>query len=280
MTTTTTTTTDEAATTTTEQKQSVVVAEQAPETPTTMKKETPKQQQSGKRKKSGGRLAKKKARLSGTKPAATATNAEGDDGEKKREKKEEKKAKGEKFGAGDWHCKCGFHNYRKNVKCRKCSGARPQRLGRSAAEAYLMKWATLETDKIDEVNHAWLLQSCGMQSQLSDEFFESFVQYCVAVGDKRQGKIISAAKKARQRLDELLEALGHKEGDSSESESESEDGEASNGDEGKPEEVNEAPAADAQAVTTTPKRRGKRGGSRGKAKATAAGAATAATAAK
>ena len=250
------------------------------------KKETPKQEQSGKRKKSGGRLAKKKARLSGTKSAAAATttttaNAKGDDGEKKREKKEEKKAKGEKFGAGDWHCKCGFHNYRKNVKCRKCSGARPQRLGRSAAEAYLMKWATLETDNIDEVNHAWLLQSCGMQSQLSDEFFESFVQYCVAVGDKRQGKIISAAKKARQRLNELLEALGHKEGDSSESESESEDGDASDGDEGKPEEVKEVPVADtALAATTTPKRRGKRGGSRGKAKATAVDAATAATAAK
>jgi hypothetical protein len=254
----------------------------------TMTKETPKQQQSGKRKKSGGRLAKKKARLSGTKPATT--NAKGEAGEKKtreggdekkREKKEEKKAKGEKFGAGDWHCKCGFHNYRKNVKCRKCSGARPKRLGRSAAEAYLMKWATLETDNIDEVNHAWLLQSCGMQSQLSDEFFESFVQYCVAIGDKRQGKIISAAKKARQRLDELLEALGHKEGDSSESDSESEDGDASDGDEGKPEEVKEAPAADATpVVTTTPKRRGKRGGSRGKAKATAAGTATAANAAK
>ena len=239
-------------------------------------KETPKR----KNKSGGGRLAKKKARMSGS---SVVTKTKGDDGEKKTrdsdEKKKEKKAKGEKFGAGDWHCKCGFHNYRKNVKCRKCSGARPQRLGRSAAEAYLMKWATLETDNIDEVNHAWLLQSCGMQSQLSDEFFESFVQYCVAIGDKRKGKIISAAKKARQRLSELLEALGHKEGDSSasESESESEDGDALNGDNGKPEEVQEAPAPDAApAVTTTPKRRGKRGGSRGKAKATATDAAVAA----
>jgi hypothetical protein len=143
----------------------------------------------------------------------------------------------------------------------------------------LTKWALLETDEINEVNHEWLLQACGMQSQLSDEYFEFFVQYCVsALGDKRRAKVAALAKAARLRLGELLQALGHggdengkNDGDEKhsgdESESESGSGSEDTSDSENEKEVPKPSVAPKPAVakkTPNTKKRGKRGGSRGK----------------
>ena len=129
-----------------------------------------------------------------------------------------------KFTKKDWVCKCGFNNFSKNTACHKCKAAKPPRVGRNAAEDYLAAWAMMEKTEVDPVHHQYLLRQVGISSELREEFFEFFVQYCASMTKARRKKMLAGATKAHQRLGQILEALGGNANDGdSDSESESAD---------------------------------------------------------
>jgi len=166
----------------------------------------------------------------------------------------------EKWTAGDWACKCGFHNYRKNLKCHRCKTDKPAKLGRKGAWEYLTRWSVMEVDEVDEVHHAWLISQSGIGNEMSDEFFDLFLPYCEGLEDARKKVALKGAFKAQARLQQIIEALGggDKKSDDSDEDSDSDsDGE-------------EKVAAVAAAVAKKPtKRRGKRGKGKGGGGATA-----------
>ena len=116
------------------------------------------------------------------------------------------------------------NNFSKNTACHKCKAAKPPRVGRNAAEDYLAAWAMMEKTEVDPVHHQYLLKQVGISSELREEFFEFFVQYCASMTKARRKKMLAGATKAHQRLGQILEALrGNANDGDSDSESESGD---------------------------------------------------------
>ena len=174
----------------------------------------------------GTRLAKKKARKRGRGDATTGADAakEASKGPAKKKAKTKSAEAAAKFTKKDWVCKCGFNNFSKNTACHKCKAAKPPRVGRNAAEDYLAAWAMMEKTEVDPVHHQYLLKQVGISSELREEFFEFFVQYCASMTKARRKKMLAGATKAHQRLGQILEALGGNANDGdSDSESESAD---------------------------------------------------------
>ena len=162
---------------------------------------------------------------------------------------------GEKWTPGDWLCKCGFHNYRRNLKCHRCHTEKPAKLGKKGAWEYLMKWSVKEVDKIDEVHHAWLTSQSGIGNELSDEFFHLFVPYCSALEGAHKAKALEGALKARARLHQIIEALGGE----SKTTGDGVEGEVSSDSDDSHEKI----TAKSVAVYKSMKRRGKRGKGKG-----------------
>ena len=197
---------------------------------------------------------------------ATATKSTGKNASTKRKKKLEhdgtmkkQKTSGktpttsktvEKWTAGDWACKCGFHNYRKNLKCHRCKTDKPAKLGKKGAWEYLTKWSVMEIDEVDEVHHAWLISQSGIGNEMSDEFFDLFLPYCEGLEDARKKIALKGALKAQARLQQIVEALG---GDKKSDESEEDSDSDSDGEE----------KVTTVVVKKPKKRRGKRGKGKG-----------------
>jgi hypothetical protein len=202
----------------------------------------------------------KRAKVSGKRKKKRAN----DDGPRKKQKTSGKTPTTsktmEKWTAGDWACKCGFHNYRKNLKCHRCKTDKPAKLGRKGAWEYLTRWSVMEVDEVDEVHHAWLISQSGIGNEMSDEFFDLFLPYCEGLEDARKKVALKGALKAQARLQQIIEALGG--GDKKSDDSEEDSGSDSDGEE----KVTAVAAAVAKKPT---KRRGKRGRGKGGGGATA-----------
>ena len=215
----------------------------------------------------GTRLAKKKARKRGDATTSGADAAqEANRGPAKKKPKTKNGEVAAKFTKKDWVCKCGFNNFSKNTACHKCKAAKPARVGRNAAEDYLAAWALMERTEVDPVHHQYLLKQVGISSELREEFFEFFVQYCASMTKTRRKKMLAGAMKAHQRLGQILEALGgNADDDDSDSESESaDDDETTAAHEATTPMETEAAAAPAAAAPAEAQAKRKKRGNRGK----------------
>ena len=215
-----------ATTTATEKKDNAAIEQAAVEKPAVKKPAVKKPAGEGGAKAAGTRLAKKKARKRGRGDATTGADAakEASKGPAKKKAKTKSAEAAAKFTKKDWVCKCGFNNFSKNTACHKCKAAKPPRMGRNAAEDYLAAWAMMEKTEVDPVHHQYLLKQVGISSELREEFFEFFVQYCASMTKARRKKMLAGATKAHQRLGQILEALGGNANDGdSDNESESAD---------------------------------------------------------
>ena len=213
-----------ATTTATEKKDDAAIERVAVKKPVVKKPAVKKPAGEGGAKAAGTRLAKKKARKRGDAMTGADAAKEASKGPAKKKAKTKSAEAAGKFTKKDWVCKCGFNNFSKNTACHKCKAAKPPRVGRNAAEDYLAAWAMMEKTEVDPVHHQYLLKQVGISSELREEFFEFFVQYCASMTKARRKKMLAGATKAHQRLGQILEALrGNANDGDSDSESESAD---------------------------------------------------------